>query len=82
VRPVTENRIHELREALRHRFGRAYARPALAQRIGVSERALLNYEKGRNVPPATVAIVIARELGVSVEQLWSTGLTQKLGRES
>jgi DNA-binding XRE family transcriptional regulator len=70
---MTDNRIQELREALRHRFGRPYARPSLAQRVGVSERALLNYEKGVNVPSATVAIAIARELGVSVEQLWAVG---------
>jgi len=67
---MSDNRIQELREELRLRFGNQYARPTFARRVGVSERSLLNYEQGRHMPPVHVALAIARELGTEVERLW------------
>jgi transcriptional regulator with XRE-family HTH domain len=63
------NRIRELREALRGRFGAYYGIRACAERAGIAERAWTGYERGESMPPADTAVAIARILGVTVEQL-------------
>jgi transcriptional regulator with XRE-family HTH domain len=63
------NRIREIREVLRERFGTYYGIRACAERAGVAERAWTGYERGEAMPPADTAVAIARILGVTVEQL-------------
>src|SRR5438270_8228531 len=63
------NRIREMREVLRERFGAYYSIRACAQRAGIAERAWTGYERGESMPPADTAVAIARILGVTVEQL-------------
>jgi transcriptional regulator with XRE-family HTH domain len=63
------NRIREMREILRERFGVYYSIRACSQRAGIAERAWTGYERGESMPPADSAVAIARVLGVTVEQL-------------
>lgn len=63
------NRIREMREVLRERFGAYYSIRSCAQRAGIAERAWTGYERGESMPPADTAVAIARILGVTVEQL-------------
>jgi transcriptional regulator with XRE-family HTH domain len=63
------NRIREMREILRQRFGAYYSIRSCAQRAGIAERAWTGYERGESMPPADSAVAIARVLGVTVEQL-------------
>jgi len=63
------NRIREMREILRERFGAYYSIRSCAQRAGIAERAWTGYERGESMPPADSAVAIARVLGVTVEQL-------------
>jgi transcriptional regulator with XRE-family HTH domain len=62
-------RIRELREALRSRFGQQFSRPAVARRVGISVRTLVNYEQGVTEPSYSVARTLAEDLGVSMDQL-------------
>jgi transcriptional regulator with XRE-family HTH domain len=64
-----ESRLRDHREALRKRFGTTYSLIAVAQRAGIAERSLAGYEAGEREPSVTVALALARELGVTVEQL-------------
>lgn len=63
------NRIAFLRTRLQRRFGDVYSQHAMAGRIGVSRGMLGRYEAGSAVPNVLIALRIAHELGVTVEQL-------------
>lgn len=67
--PRITSRTRELRAALKDRFGDEFSVRACADRAGISERAWWSYERGEAMPPADVAVQIARVLGVTVEQL-------------
>ena len=64
------NRLAELRAVARVRRGRAFSLSALAERIGVNRQTLATWERGDGAVPSVVqALALARELGVSVEEL-------------
>ncbi len=42
----------------------------LAERVGVTRQTILSIEKGKYRPSVELALLLARELGVSVEQLF------------
>lgn len=67
---ASANVIRELRIALSKRFGAHYSQSACAARVGVSTRSWAAYEKFEKVPSVEVGILIARDLAVTVEQLW------------
>ena len=62
------NRIAEIRKAQQARLGSGFTQGALAARIGVTRAAVARWEAGA-VPDALSAVRLARELGVTVEQL-------------
>lgn len=41
----------------------------LAQKVGVSQQAILNFEKGKNNPNIVTGVNIAKALGVTCEEL-------------
>lgn len=60
------NRIRELREE------RKLTVPAFARVIGMADRTVRHWESGRSNPTSRNASRIARALGISVSELWST----------
>ncbi len=42
----------------------------LAEKLGISPQRLSNYEKGKRRLPADIAILISRELNISVEEIY------------
>jgi putative transcriptional regulator len=48
-----------------------YSQQALAEKVGVRRLTILRIEKGLHQPSVTVALAIARELGETVEALFS-----------
>lgn len=42
----------------------------IARRVGITSAAMSEIERGAHIPSAVVAILIARELQTSVEDLW------------
>ena len=67
-------RIRELREALAAKYPSAFAASAVADRVGVDSRTLRRWERGEATPTRRHARALAREFGVSVEEL---GLDQE-----
>ncbi len=65
-----ENRLAEWRAA------RQIAAAELARRVGVSRQTIYAMEAGTYVPNTLVALRLARELGVSVEELFGLGEAQ------
>jgi transcriptional regulator with XRE-family HTH domain len=63
------NRIREIREALRREHPERYGQAAVALRVGVDVSTLRRWESGKSVPTRHHARVLARALGVTVEQL-------------
>jgi transcriptional regulator with XRE-family HTH domain len=63
------NRIRPIRERLLRSVGSVYSREAVARRIGVSVASLQRWEAGDTTPSVVDAMALARDLGVSVEQL-------------
>lgn len=57
------NRLQDLRRAL------GLSQRALAERAGVTQQAVAQYEAGRK-PMLPIAQALARELGVTVDDLW------------
>jgi transcriptional regulator with XRE-family HTH domain len=62
-------RIRELREGLAAKFPSAFAVGAVADRVGVDPRTLRRWERGEATPTHRHARALAREFGVSVEDL-------------
>lgn len=62
---VVENRLSSIRQS------RGVAAADLARRVGVSRQTIYAIEAGSYVPNTTVALQLARELEVSVEELFS-----------
>lgn len=63
-------RARSLREERVHLFPALFTQEALARRLGVSTRQLQRWEAGDQRPHRRHAAALARELGVSVEELW------------
>lgn len=65
------NRIRELRDQRSqvNPGSRAYTLAAIATRLGVTESAVWRWERGLAKPRKSHARALARELGVSVDQL-------------
>ena len=53
------------------RAERRWSQTDLAGRIGVSRKTISTIEVGRFVPSTVIALLIAREFGTEVEQLFS-----------
>lgn len=69
------SRVRELREERARATPAAFTQAAVARRLGVAESTLRAWETGASVPRKRHARALARDLGVSVEDL-------ELGRES
>jgi DNA-binding XRE family transcriptional regulator len=65
----TVNQIAEIRTALMGRLGDRYTQVAVAKRLGVATWTLSRWESGEAQPRVLDAINLARDLGVTVEQL-------------
>jgi DNA-binding XRE family transcriptional regulator len=63
------NQIAEIRTALMERIGDRYTQVAVAKRLGVATWTLSRWESGEAQPRVLDAINLARDLGVTVEQL-------------
>lgn len=63
------SRFDEFRREARRQWGPRYSIEAMADRLGISRRTLMRYAAGTSEPPVTVALAIAQDLGVTVEQL-------------
>jgi putative molybdopterin biosynthesis protein len=68
---VAETRTITTLRTFRERAGLSQA--ALAERIGLSRQAVVAIESGRQVPSTAVALLLARTLGQSVEELFQLG---------
>jgi putative transcriptional regulator len=58
------NRLKEVR------LERNFTQEALADAVGVTRQTIIAIEKGKFGPTVTLALALARELGVSVEYLF------------
>ena len=65
ARPGLRNRIHVFRAE--HRMSQT----DLARKIGVSRKTISTIEVGRFVPSTIIALLIAREFQVSVEEIFA-----------
>lgn len=65
---MVETRLETTLRAHRDRAGMSQA--ALAERVGVSRQAIVAIESGRQTPSTSLALLLARELGTSVERLF------------
>jgi putative transcriptional regulator len=54
----------------RHRRRVDLTQQALADRLGVTRQTILNIERGKYSPTVGLALGLAQELGVSVEELF------------
>jgi transcriptional regulator with XRE-family HTH domain len=63
------NDIATIRRGLQARLGDHYSQRAVAARVGVSPNTLSRWEKYALMPSAMAAVTLARDLGVTVEQL-------------
>ncbi|MEN8006271.1 MAG: helix-turn-helix transcriptional regulator [Candidatus Krumholzibacteriota bacterium] len=54
----------------RHRLRLDLTQQELADRVGVTRQTILSIEKGKYSPTVGLALGLARELGVSVEELF------------
>ena len=61
---LTADTIRALRE------GRGLTQRALAEAIGVTDKAVSKWESGRGLPDITLIEPLAGALGVSVAELW------------
>jgi putative transcriptional regulator len=62
----------ELHNTLKvHRARLSLTQAELADRVGVSRRSVNSIERSHYVPSTVLALRLARELGVSVEELFS-----------
>ena len=52
----------------------------LAERVGVTRQTILSIEKGKYRPSVELALLLARELGVTVEQLFELSGTEGADR--
>jgi transcriptional regulator with XRE-family HTH domain len=67
--PGTGNRIRAIREERGKMVPAAFTLAAVARRLGVTEGMVRRWELGTNRPRPRHARALARELGVSVEEL-------------
>jgi transcriptional regulator with XRE-family HTH domain len=63
------NDIAVVRRGKQAKFGDHYSQRAVAARIGVSPNTLSRWEQCALMPSAMAAVILARDLGVTVEQL-------------
>ncbi len=54
----------------------------LARRVGVTRQTILSIEKGRYNPSVGLALLIAKELGVTVEELFTLKEDDENGRDT
>ena len=64
TRAVLGNRLKDLRTR------RGLTQAELAEQVGVSRKTINTVENGVFVPSTTLALLIARELGVAVEEIF------------
>jgi putative transcriptional regulator len=65
IRPVIQNRIVELRNA------REWTQEQLADAVGVSRQSINSIERDRYVPSLSLALMLARSFGCSIEQIFT-----------
>lgn len=73
-RPDAEWKVGPLRltnNLLLARCRRRVTQKTLADKVGISQTALSNIETGKSVPSVGTALVIAKQLGTTVEELFS-----------
>jgi transcriptional regulator with XRE-family HTH domain len=63
------NRIRAIREQRAEIVPAAFTMAALSRRVGVSDKTLRSWEQGASRPTARHARALARELGVTVDDL-------------
>jgi transcriptional regulator with XRE-family HTH domain len=66
---VPMNRIRAIREERAALVPAAFSAVALSRRVGVSDKTLRSWEQGLSRPTARHARALARELGVTVDDL-------------
>ena len=67
---LVPNRIAEHRAVARVRHGSAFTQAALAVRLGVARSTVARWERGSLEPTVSQAQAIARELGVTLDDLF------------
>jgi len=70
---MSKNRIGELRAEAAQRFPALFTKTALASRLGVNVRTVSRWEDGDMRPNVRLAKRLAKELGVSVDDLGLDG---------
>jgi transcriptional regulator with XRE-family HTH domain len=65
----TVNRVAEIRNGLQAKHGDHWSQRSVAKRLGIHPNTLWRIEQGNREPLVTLAVALARDLGVTVEQL-------------
>ena len=65
IKPVIQNRIVELRNA------REWTQEQLADAVGVSRQSINSIERDRYVPSLSLALMLARVFGCSIERIFT-----------
>jgi putative transcriptional regulator len=64
------NRVKLINHLKQHRARLDLTQEELAERVGVRRQTILAIEKGHYSPSALLALLLARELGMSVDELF------------
>ena len=76
LKPLVENRLAQLRKS------RGVGASDLARRVNISRQTIYAIEAGTNVPNTETALLLARELEVTVDELFSLGESAQSSPES